>query len=158
MTIPVSEGAALLNRVRESVATRIIGQEAAIDDVLKAVPGFTLFPSRTGVRTLDAATHAADRWMREANSSKDHWIFAAGGFPEAHGEASQERAIWSALAWGTSRPQIKGLVVSEAGDYGTITGLRAPDGHLRRATFAVMTAMRGLREAQPVAPTLRVQQ
>ena len=122
------------------------------------VVGFTLFPSRTGVRTLDAATHAADRWMREANSSKDHWIFAAGGFPEAHGEASQERAIWSALAWGTSRPQIKGLVVSEAGDYGTITGLRAPDGHLRRATFAVMTAMRGLREAQPVAPTLRVQQ
>jgi hypothetical protein len=48
--------------------------------------------------------------------------------------------------------------VSEAGDYGTITGLRAPDGHLRRATFSVMTALRGLREAQPVAPTLRVQQ
>jgi hypothetical protein len=122
------------------------------------VVGFSLFPSRTGVRTLDAATHAADRWMREANSPKDHWIFAAGGYPEAHGEASQERALWSALAWGTSRPQIKGLIVSEAGDYGTITGLRAPDGHLRRATFAVMTAMRGLRETQPVAPTLRVQQ
>src|SRR6478736_6519208 len=122
------------------------------------VVGFSLFPSRTGVRTLDAATHAADRWMREANSSKDHWVFAAGGYPEAHGEASQERALWSALAWGTSRPQIKGLIVSEAGDYGTITGLRAPDGHLRRATFAVMTAMRGLRETQPVAPTLRVQQ
>jgi len=122
------------------------------------VVGFSLFPSRTGVRTLDAATHAADRWMREANSSKDHWIFSAGGYPEAHGEASQERALWSALAWGTSRPQIKGLIVSEAGDYGTITGLRAPDGHLRRATFAIMTAMRGLREAQPVAPTLRVQQ
>jgi len=122
------------------------------------VVGFTLFPSRTGVRTLDAATHAADRWMREANSPKDHWIFSAGGFPEAHGEASQERAMWSALAWGTSRPQIKGLIVSEAGDYGTITGLRAPDGHLRRATFAIMAAMRGLKEAQPVAPTLRVQQ
>ena len=122
------------------------------------VVGFTLFPSRTGVRTLDAATHAADRWMREANSPKEHLVFAAGGFPEAHGEASQERALWSALAWATSRPQIKGLIVSEAGDYGTITGLRAPDGHLRRATFSVMTAMRGLREAQPVAPTLRVQQ
>ncbi len=108
------------------------------------VVGFTLFPSRTGVRTLDAATHAADRWMRESNSPKDHWVFAAGGFPEAHGEASQERALWSALAWATSRPSIKGLIVSEAGDYGTITGLRAPDGHLRRATFAVMTAMRGI--------------
>jgi len=122
------------------------------------VVGFTLFPSRTGVRTLDAATHAADRWMRESRSTKDHWVFAAGGFPEAHGEASQERAIWAALAWATSRPAIKGLIVSEAGDYGTITGLRAPDGHLRRATFAVMAAMRGVREATRVAaPTVRVQ-
>ena len=121
------------------------------------VVGFTLFPSRTGVRTLDAATHAADRWMRESRSTKDHWVFAAGGFPEAHGEMSQERAIWAALAWATSRPVIKGLIVSEAGDYGSITGLRAPDGHLRRATYAVMSAMRGVREARPTAPTLRVQ-
>jgi MoxR-like ATPase len=36
MTISVSEGAGLLTRVRESVATRIIGQDAAIDDVLVA--------------------------------------------------------------------------------------------------------------------------
>jgi hypothetical protein len=121
------------------------------------VVGFSLFPSRIGVRTLDAATHAADRWMRESSSTKEHWVFAAGGFPEAHGEASQERAIWAALAWATSRPQIKGLVVSEAGDYGSITGLRAPDGHLRRATFAVMRAMRGMRESAATAPQLRVQ-
>jgi hypothetical protein len=121
------------------------------------VVGFTLFPSRTGARTLDAATHAADRWMRESRSPKDHWVFAAGGFPEAHGEVSQERAIWAALAWATSRPSIKGLIVSEAGDYGSITGLRAPDGHLRRATYAVMKAMRAYREARAAAPTLRVQ-
>ncbi|MFL5618732.1 MAG: hypothetical protein ACJ79A_10105 [Gemmatimonadaceae bacterium] len=122
------------------------------------VVGFTLFPSRTGVRTLDAATHAADRWMRESRSPKDHWVFAAGGFPEAHGEVSQERAVWAALAWATSRPSIKGLIVSEAGDYGSITGLRAPDGHLRRATYAVMAAMRGVREAtRAAAPTVRVQ-
>jgi len=121
------------------------------------IVGFTLFPSRRGVSTLDAATHAADRWMRESRSTKDHWVFAAGGFPEAHGEMSQERAIWAALAWATSRPVIKGLIVNEAGDYGTITGLRAPDGHLRRATYAVMAALRGVRETRPTAPTLRVQ-
>ena len=121
------------------------------------VVGFSLYPSRIGVRTLDAATHAADRWMRESGSTKEHWVFAAGGFPEAHGEASQERAIWAALAWATSRPQIKGLIVSEAGDYGSITGLRAPDGHLRRATFAVMRAMRGMRESAAAAPQMRVQ-
>jgi hypothetical protein len=38
------------------------------------------------------------------------------------------------------------LVVAEAGDYGTIRGIRAADGHLRRVTFAIMRAMKGLRE------------
>ena len=121
------------------------------------IVGFSLFPSRVGVRTLDAATHAADRWMRESGSTKEHWVFAAGGFPEAHGEASQERAIWAALAWATSRPAIKGLIVSEAGDYGTITGLRAPDGHLRRATFTRHARDEEMRETAAAAPQLRVQ-
>ena len=41
-----------------------------------------------------------------------------------------------------------------AGDYGMIRGLRAADGHLRRATFAIMRAMKGLREsAAPAVPT-----
>lgn len=110
------------------------------------VVGFTLYPSSTGVRALDAARGAADRWMRESRSTKDHWVFGTGGFPEAHGEASQERAVWAALAWATSRPQIKGVVVAEAGDYGTIRGVRAADGHLRRVAYAMISAMKGLRE------------
>ncbi|HEY5440843.1 MAG TPA: hypothetical protein VIJ90_06135 [Gemmatimonadaceae bacterium] len=110
------------------------------------VVGFTLWPSPTGAKTLDAARGAADRWMRESRSTKDHWVFASGGFPEAHGEASQEDAVWSALAWATSRPAIKGFVVAEAGDYGTIRGIRAADGHLRRVAFAIKRAMKGLQE------------
>jgi hypothetical protein len=124
------------------------------------VVGFTLYPSPSGVRTLDAARGAADRWMQASRSRKDHWIFAAGGYPEAHGEASQARALWAALAWGTTRPAIKGLIVSEAGDYGVIRGLRAADGHLRRASFAVMNAIRGLRESaapDSTPPALTVQ-
>jgi hypothetical protein len=119
--------------------------------------GFTLFPSPSGVRTLDAERGAADRWMRVSSSAKDHWIFATGGYPEAHGEKSQERAIWAALAWGTSRPNIKGLIVWDAGDYGMIRGLRGADGHFRRATFAIMRALKGLREsaAPPSAPQIR---
>ncbi len=110
------------------------------------VVGFTLYPSPSGVIPLDAARGAADRWMVESRSTKDHWVFAVGGFPEAHGEASQERAVWSALAWATSRPAIKGLIVAEAGDYGSIRGVRAADGHLRRVAFAIMRAIKGLRE------------
>ncbi len=125
------------------------------------VPGFTLAPSNTGVRTLDAARGAADRWMRESRSTKDHWVFSVTGFPEAHGEASQERAVWDALAWATSRPDIKGLIVAESGDYGTIRGIRASDGRLRQVAFAIMRAMKGLRETAAPDSTpaaLRVQQ
>jgi hypothetical protein len=110
------------------------------------VPGFTLYPSASGAKTLDAARGAADRWMRESRSTKDHWIYAAGGFPEAHGEVSQERAVWDALAWATTRSSIKGLIVAESGDYGTIRGIRAADGHLRMVAFAIMRAIKGLRE------------
>jgi hypothetical protein len=110
------------------------------------VVGFTLYPTPSGVTMLDAARGAADRWMRESRSTKDHWIFAVGGFPVAHGEASQENAVWSALVWATSRPAIKGVIVAESGDYGTIRGIRAADGHLRRVAFAIMRAMNGLRE------------
>jgi hypothetical protein len=125
------------------------------------VVGFSLYPSTTGARTLDAEKGAADRWMRESRSTKEHWVFGTGGFPEAHGEVSQERALWAALAWATSRPIIKGLIVAEAGDYGSIRGLRAPDGHLRRAYFAVLRAMKGLRETAAPDSTpgaLKVQQ
>jgi hypothetical protein len=121
------------------------------------VVGFTLYPSPGGVRTLDASRNAADRWMRESDSQKDHWVFSTGGYPEAHGEASQERAVWAALAWATSRPSIKGLVVAEAGDYGTIRGVRAADGHLRRVAFAIMRAIKGLRETAVPVPALKVQ-
>ena len=107
---------------------------AAAPDSPVDVVGFTLFPSRERrphARRRNAARPIAGCASRD--SPKEHWVFAAGGYPEAHGEASQERAVWAALAWATSRPSIKGLIVSEAGDYGSITGLRAADGHLRRA-------------------------
>ena len=111
------------------------------------VVGFSLWPSPAGTRTLDAERGAADRWMRESRSTKDHWVFATGGFPSAHGEASQEQAVWDALAWSTSRPLIKGFIVAEAGDYGSIRGIRAADGHLRAVAFAIKRAIRGLQES-----------
>jgi len=116
--------------------------------------GFRLFPSSSGVITLDAAKGAADRWMAVSHSPKDHWVWSSGGFPEAHGEASQERAVWAALAWATTRPAVKGVVVNEAGDYGSIQGMRAADGHIRQAAWALRRAMKGLREsAAPDVPS-----
>ena len=114
--------------------------------------GFSFFPDRRGGRALEAFTRTADRWMSVMPPAKPHWVFAAGGFPLAHGEQSQAQAIWSLLTWATARPTVKGLIVYEAGDYGQTRGLRAPSGRLRPATFTVMRAMRALREAMVTTP------
>jgi hypothetical protein len=111
------------------------------------IPGFSLLASPAAGAELGAQERAADRWMRAMPPTKDHWVFATGGYPLAYGEKSQERAIWHVLAWATDHAAIKGLVVYEAGDYGQARGLRAPNGRLRSATFAVMRAIRGIRES-----------
>ncbi len=109
--------------------------------------GFTMVPGFRGALSLEARLHAADRWMRAAGPSpKQHWVLAAGGYPVAHGENSQERAVWGTLAWATSRPAIKGLIVETADDYGTLTGLRAANGRLRPVAAAMTRAVKGLRE------------
>lgn len=110
------------------------------------VVGFTLLPSREGAAGLDASMRAADRWMQVMPPAKDHWVFAAGGLPLAHGERSQEEALWDALSWSTLHPAIKGLIVYEAGDYGQSLGIRAPNGRLRPAAYAVLRAMKVLGE------------
>jgi hypothetical protein len=127
------------------------------------VVGFTIYPSFRGGFALESRTRAADRWMRAlaqpsppgaaggGAKRKEQWVFAAGGYPMAHGEASQARAVWGALAWATSRPEIRGLVVADASDYDATTGLRAPDGRMRPAAAVVLRATRGLHEAAAAA-------
>jgi hypothetical protein len=109
------------------------------------VIGFSFFPAGL----VDVATYqrAADRWMQETPSDKEHWVFAVGGYPLAYGEAAQERLILNVLAWATDHPHMKGAIVYEAGDYGEARGLRAPNGRLRSSAMAVARAIRALRES-----------
>ena len=81
-------------------------------------------------------------------------MFAAAGYPLAHGEESQDHAIWAALSWASARTSFRGVIVMEANDYGQALGLRAPNGRFRRAATMVRRTMNGLREAasRPVAP------
>jgi hypothetical protein len=108
------------------------------------VMGFSLLAGFDGARSLDTHMRVAQRWMRLYPNPKEHWVFAAGGYPLVHGEQNQERAIWGVLAWATAETPIKGLVVYEAGDYYTVRGLRAPGGRLRPATAAILRAEKGL--------------
>lgn len=121
------------------------------------IVGFTFYPDRLGARAMDARFRAADRWMRALPQEKPYWVFGAGGYPLAHGERSQDRAVWASLAWATAHAPVRGLVVVEANDYGTSMGVRAPDGRFRRVASTIRRAVRGLRESAaqgtPAAPT-----
>jgi hypothetical protein len=111
------------------------------------VVGFSLMPGFDGARSLETHMRVAQRWMRPFIARpKPAWVFEAGGYPLTHGERSQELALWGALAWATTQPSIKGLVVTEAGDYDAIQGLRAPNGRLRSSVGAVRRAQLGLKE------------
>jgi hypothetical protein len=111
------------------------------------VVGFSLLAGFDGARSLDTHLRVAQRWMRLFPNPKEHWVFAAGGYPLVHGEENQRLAILGVLAWATAEAPIKGLVVYEAGDYNTVRGLRAPGGRLRTATGAILLAEKGLRSS-----------
>jgi hypothetical protein len=109
------------------------------------VVGFSLMPGFDGAISLDTHMRVAQRWMGQfPDKPKEHWVFAAGGFPQAHGERSQELALWGALAWATSQSQIRGLIVNGAGDYDHLTGVRDAGGRLRPVYNTIIRAQRGL--------------
>jgi hypothetical protein len=112
------------------------------------VVGFSFFPEKKGIDDIvNAFEPAADRWMKTTPPTKEHWVFATGGYPLNSGERMQERILWRSLAWATDHPAIKGLIVYEASDYAQARGLRSPNGRLRAAERAVRNAMRQLRES-----------
>lgn len=116
------------------------------------IVGFSFYPNRLGARNIDANFRAADRWMRAHPPRKPHWVLGAGGYPLAHGEQSQDRAVWAALAWATARPHVRGIVIMEGNDYGQAMGLRAPNGRFRDAATTVRRSVNGLRELVPRLP------
>ncbi len=114
--------------------------------------GFVVYPGFDGARSIEGQLHVAERWMRRF-PYREYWVFAVGGYPIAHGEASQLRAIEGTLGWAAAHPQIKGVLVAQAGDYGGTTGLRAPTGRLRPAVDAVVRAARAVRGDTMPGPT-----
>ena len=112
------------------------------------VVGFSFFPEKKGIDDIvNAFEPAADRWMKTTTLTKEHWVFAAGGYPLNTGERMQERIVWRSLSWATDHTAIKGLIVYEASDYAQARGLRSPNGRLRAAERAVRNAIRQLRES-----------
>lgn len=111
------------------------------------VVGFSMMPGFDGATSLDTHMRIAQRWMRAQGARpKPHWVFSAGGYPVTHGEASQELALWGVMSWATTQTPIKGLIVTEAGDYDVMRGLRTASGRYRSSVSAIIRAERGLRE------------
>lgn len=119
------------------------GPQSKID-----VVGFALLAGFDGVTSTDSYKRIAQRWMKQNEAHpKEHWVFAAGGYPMVHGEPNQEFAILDVLSWATAQPAIKGLVVYEAGDYDASRGMRAPGGRLRSSVATLLRAETKLAES-----------
>lgn len=114
-------------------------QHAGID-----LLGFSLAPSFGGGASLSARLRLAERWMR--TNGKEHWVFSARAYPRTFGERNQERAIWGILAWATSQPRVRTVIVDGAGDYESLVGLRDPGGRLRPVVVSVARAREALAE------------
>ena len=127
---------------------RVLFDWAARSSTAVDVVGISLMPWYDGAESLDRDMIAADKWIAGAASEKDVWVLEARGFPAIHGELNQERALWGALAWATSRSAVKGYVVYQASDYESPTGLRAPGGRIRRGAATLRRAIRTLRERE----------
>ena len=110
--------------------------------------GLTLFPWLSGARALDARERVATSWLhvQRAIPTKEHWVLEAGGFPMAHGDLNQSRAIWAILSWATNSAEVKGVIVFEASDYATPLGIQTAAGRIRLAAGTVKRAIAGLVE------------
>lgn len=114
-------------------------QHAGID-----LLGFSLAPSFGGGASLATRLRLAERWMRA--TSKEQWVLSARAYPRTFGERNQERAIWGVLAWATSQPRVRTVIVDGAGDYESLVGLRDPGGRLRPVVASVARAREALAE------------
>ena len=128
---------------RDSVVYRWAARRGSPVDVL----GFSLMPGFNGATSLDTHIRIAQRWLRTTPRPKPHWVFAAGGYPVAHGEQSQVLALRGVLAWATSQPAIHGFVFTDAGDYDAQRGLLAPDGRFRPALGELARSIDAERES-----------
>ena len=122
--------------VRDSA---IYAWAASSSSPLDAV-GFSLLADAGGGPRLAARLRTAERWMRASGGAKEHWVFRAGGIPLIHGDLTQDHALTGLLGWAMGRPGIRGIIVTHAGDYGSLRGLRAPSGRIRPAAATLFRA------------------
>lgn len=139
-------------RVAVAVAPRttrdsiLFAWAAAADSPVGAV-GFVLNATHRGGRGLQLAMDRAAGWAPAVAPARELWVFALRGAPVAHGEASQQHAAAGVLAWATTLPSMRGVILWDAADYETLTGLRAASGRVRPAAFEVRRAARLIRES-----------
>ena len=112
---------------------------ASPDSPLDAV-GFSMLADAGGGPRLASRIRIADSWIRSSGPTKEHWVFRAGGIPSIHGDIAQDQALNGLLGWAMGRPGIRGVIVTHAGDYGSLRGLRAPTGRVRPGMATLIRA------------------
>lgn len=116
------------------------------------IAGFSLMPGFDGATSLDTRMRIAQRWLQSPERVRPAWVFSAGGYPIAHGVESQRLSVRGVIAWASAQPAVRGVIVTQAGDYEDQTGVRAPTGQLRPVFDELMRAIAIEREGTPAPP------
>jgi hypothetical protein len=113
-------------------------------------------PTRRGASDLTAQWQRYSGWIATTGTLKPHWIDGAGGAPAFFGGAQQRLAMIGTLAWATNERVVRGVILGDAADQGTLSGVRTATGRWRPAAGTALRAARVIRETRivptPVAP------
>lgn len=113
-------------------------------------------PTRRGAAGLSAQWQQYSEWIAATGTLKPHWVDGAGGAPAFFGNTQQQLAMIGTLAWATNERVVRGVIVADAADQGTLAGVRTATGRWRPAAGTTLRAARVIRETRivptPVAP------
>ncbi|MFO0269324.1 MAG: hypothetical protein ACK53W_02110 [Gemmatimonadota bacterium] len=111
-----------------------------------------LEPEPRGAAGLVRQLATWSAWIAETASARRYWLRGSGAVPAAHGARSQRQAVRGVLAWATSEPRVRGAIVADATDHGSLDGLRTAARLWRPGAGTVLQAGRSIRETRlPVA-------
>ncbi len=115
-----------------------------------------IVPSRRGATGLSAQWQRYSAWIASSGALTPHWVDGAGGAPAFFGSAQQQLAVIGTLAWATNERVVRGVMIADAADQGTLVGVRTATGRWRPAAGTALRAARVIRETRvvptPVAP------
>ena len=108
-------------------------------------------PDSRGAAGILATLATLERWSETTSPAREQWIVVSGA-PVLEGDDAQRRLVRHVLVWAASRAFVRGIVLADANDYDSMTGLRSAQGRLRAAVAEAAATVHVLSDSTPPSP------